>query len=79
MLEQEAQVVRAGARLRMSLEAEGRLVGALDALQRAVEQRAVRGAQSWRGKVASSTAKPWFWLEMSTRPESSSATGWFAP
>src|SRR5207342_1472990 len=31
------------------------------------------------GNVDSSTAKPWFWLVMRTRPLSRSITGWFAP
>ena len=31
------------------------------------------------GSVAGSTAKPWFWLVMDTRPELDSLTGWFAP
>jgi hypothetical protein len=38
-----------------------------DALQRAVEQRAVGGAHV-AGSVASSTAKPWFWLVIITVP-----------
>src|SRR4030095_16077251 len=40
--ERGAHFVRARARFGMSLEAESRPVGALDALQRAVEQRLVR-------------------------------------
>src|SRR6186713_837810 len=40
--ERAAHLVRAGARFGMALEAESRPVGALDALQRAVEQRLVR-------------------------------------
>src|SRR5689334_9268386 len=35
--EQRAHLVRARARFRMTLEAEGRAIGALDALQRAIE------------------------------------------
>ena len=31
------------------------------------------------GKDFSSTAKPWFWLVIETRPESRSLTGWLAP
>ena len=31
------------------------------------------------GRDVSSTAKPWFWLVISTRPVASSFTGWFAP
>ena len=31
------------------------------------------------GRVASSTAKPWFWAVISTRLVSRSSTGWFAP
>jgi sulfur-oxidizing protein SoxA len=31
------------------------------------------------GSVSSSTAKPWFWLVMLTRPVSRSFTGWLAP
>src|SRR5437868_14916339 len=44
-VEQVGDVVRTRARFRVALEAEGRLVGAGDALQRAVEQADVRGAQ----------------------------------
>ena len=36
-------------------------------------------ARSVVGSVLSSTAKPWFWLVMLTRPLSRSFTGWFAP
>ena len=36
-------------------------------------------ALRWLGRVVSSTAKPWFWLVMHTRPESRSFTGWLAP
>ncbi len=42
--EQRREVARARARLRVALEAEGRAVGDFDALQRTVEQRAVRRA-----------------------------------
>src|SRR5450631_1141231 len=45
MLEQQLQVVRTGTRLGMSLKTERRPVGARDALQRTVEQRAMRGPQ----------------------------------
>ncbi|MNE79804.1 hypothetical protein D3C80_1763250 [compost metagenome] len=31
------------------------------------------------GSDAMSTAKPWFWLVMLTRPVSRSLTGWLAP
>ncbi|MCY1368607.1 hypothetical protein D9M69_556030 [compost metagenome] len=31
------------------------------------------------GRFFSSTAKPWFWLVMLTRPLSISFTGWLAP
>ena len=31
------------------------------------------------GSVAGSTAKPWFWLVITTCPVSRSFTGWFAP
>ena len=31
------------------------------------------------GSVSGSTAKPWFWLVMSTWPPSKSLTGWLAP
>ena len=31
------------------------------------------------GSVAGSTAKPWFWLVIDTRPELVSLTGWLAP
>ncbi len=78
MLEQLAQIVRPGTGLGMPLEAERRAVSARQALQGTVEQRAMRRAQRV-GSVASSTAKPWFWLEISTRPESISVTGWLAP
>jgi hypothetical protein len=39
----------------------------------------VRGAQVGRQRRGSSTAKPWFWLVMLTRPLSRSFTGWLAP
>src|SRR5579859_1322138 len=45
MLEQQLQVMRAGTRFGMPLKAERRAVRACDALQRTVEQRAVRGPQ----------------------------------
>src|SRR5450631_4590576 len=48
VLEQQAQIMRPGAGLGMPLKAEGRPVGARAPLQRAVEQRPVRGAQSLR-------------------------------
>src|SRR5215203_5070196 len=44
-IEQVADVVRPGRGLRVPLEAERRLVGARQALQRAVEQRDMRRAQ----------------------------------
>ena len=50
-----------------------------EALQRAVEQRAVRRAHVRAAASLSSTAKPWFWLVMNTRPVSRSCTGWLAP
>ncbi|CAN6484356.1 unnamed protein product [Victoria cruziana] len=59
--------MRARRSFRVTLEAEGGFVGAGQALQRAVEH------------VFSSTAKPWFWLVMLTRPESRSFTGWLPP
>ena len=36
-------------------------------------------ARSVDGSVFSSTAKPWFWLVIDTRPVSRSFTGWLAP
>ena len=77
-VEQVADVVRPGRGLRVTLEAERGLVGAGQALQRAVEQRDV-GRPQLSGSVFSSTAKPWFWLVMLTRPLSRSLTGWLAP
>src|SRR5579871_3817321 len=50
-VKQVRDVVRAGARFRMALEAEGRLVGAGQALQRAVEQADVRRAQVGRQRL----------------------------
>src|SRR5579862_4951697 len=47
-LEQRAQFVRTGARLRMALEAERGTVLERDALQRPIEQRAMRRAQAFR-------------------------------
>jgi hypothetical protein len=61
------------------LETEGRPVGAGQALQRAVEQADMGGTQVGRQGLFSSTAKPWFWLVMLTRPVSRSLTGWLAP
>ncbi len=77
-VEQVRHLVRSRARLRVALEAVDRLVGVLDALQRAVEERACV-AFTLGGSVFSSTAKPWFWLVMKTRPLSRSCTGWLAP
>ena len=36
-------------------------------------------ARKCAGSVSSSTAKPWFWLVMQTRPVLMSLTGWLAP
>src|SRR6185312_13928812 len=47
-LEQRPQVVRSGTRLRVPLEAEHRALPERDPLQRAVEQRAVRGLHALR-------------------------------
>ena len=55
----------------------GRSVQAMPCSEPSNSERCV--ARTFAGSVASSTAKPWFWLEMNTRPESSSITGWFAP
>ncbi len=38
-----------------------------------------RMQDDFSGRVASSTAKPWFWLVIITLPESRSCTGWLAP
>jgi hypothetical protein len=58
----------------MPLEAECRCVEDTDALVRTIEHdRCV--TSTLRGKVASSTAKPWFWLEIKTRPLARSMTG----
>src|SRR5579862_2953953 len=43
-VEEIRHLARAGARLGMALEAVGRLVGELDALERSIEERSVRGA-----------------------------------
>src|SRR5579862_3078203 len=48
VLEQEAQIVRPRARLGVPLKPEGRPIGAGQPLERAVEERAVRGAQRLR-------------------------------
>ena len=78
-VEQRRKVARTRARLRVALEAEGRAVG--DRRCPAASRRTASGAsaRTFGGSVASSTAKPWFWLEMKTRPVSRSITGWFAP
>ena len=68
-----------GRGLGVALEAEGRPVGARQALQRAVEQADTCVGRRLAGSVFSSTAKPWFWLVMLTRPVSRSFTGWLAP
>jgi hypothetical protein len=70
--------MRAGARLGVALEAEGRHVGAGDALQAAVEQRTCV-TRRLAGSVSSSTAKPWFWLVIITRRCRGPCTGWLAP
>jgi hypothetical protein len=72
-VEQVADVLRAGRRLGVALEAERRLVLELEALQRAVEQADVRARTLPAG--LGSTAKPWFWLVMLTRPLARSAPG----
>src|SRR5271154_3980622 len=51
MLEQQPQIVRPRARLRMTLKAEGRPVGAGYALEGAVEERAVCGTQILRERA----------------------------
>ena len=48
MVKQGSGIVWAGARLRVPLETEGGPVGAVDALQAAVEQRPVRGTNPIR-------------------------------
>ena len=69
----------ARARFRMALEAERRPVGAREALQ-ACRRTATRASSAaFGGSVAGSTAKPWFWLVISTWPVSRSFTGWLAP
>jgi hypothetical protein len=77
-VEQVADVVRAGRGLRVALEAERRRVGARQALQVPSNRLTWRGAHV-AGSAFSSTAKPWFWLVMLTRPLSRSFTGWLAP
>ena len=79
VVEQRGHVVRARAGLGMTLEAEGGPVGALDALQGAVEQGPVGCRADCPAALASSTAKPWFWLVIITAPLSRSCTGWLAP
>ena len=77
--EQVSTVGRPRRGLRVVLHGKGRPVGAGDALVRAVEQRGVRHLARRPAGVLSSTAKPWFWLVISTRPVARSFTGWFAP
>jgi hypothetical protein len=74
VVEQWGHIVRPRARLGMALEAEGRLLAVADALQGAIEQGAM-GRDDLRRQVVSSTAKPWFWLEIMTRPVARSCTG----
>src|SRR5665647_1486497 len=50
-IEQVAHLVRAGTRFRVALETEGRLVGAGNALQAAIEQRYMGHAHiGWQGR-----------------------------
>src|SRR6188474_2207716 len=51
LVEEVRHLARSGARFRVALEAERGLVGVLDALQRAVEERAVRGAHVGRQRL----------------------------
>ena len=51
---------------------------------RAMPCRLPSNSETWvtrtfAGSVAGSTAKPWFWLVISTCPVSRSSTGWLAP
>lgn len=78
VVEKRGDVMRTGTGFRVTLEAEGRRVGELKALQRTVEERFVCGT-ALAGSVFASTAKPWFWLVMYTCRERKSTTGWFAP
>src|SRR5882672_7636925 len=48
VLEQQRQIMRAGARLGVPLKTERRTVRARNSLQRAIEQRAMRGPQVGR-------------------------------
>jgi len=58
------QLAWTGTRLGVSLELNAGPVGERDALQRAVETASGAWAARSDGSVASSTANPWFWLEM---------------
>ena len=69
VIEQAVRIVRAGAGFGVTLEAEGRLVGTVDALVGAVEQGTVRHPQI-RWQCLSSTAKPWFCEVIMTVPAS---------
>ena len=55
----------------------GRSVQAMPCSEPSNSERCV--ARTLAGSVASSTAKPWFWRVIITRPVSSSCTGWLAP
>ena len=70
-VEQVGHVVRARARFRVSLEGKGRHIGAGDALQ-ANRRTATCVGRRLAGSESGSTAKPWFWLVISTCPVSRS-------
>ncbi len=67
-VEQITHVVRAGARLGWPWKQNAGLSVRSNALQRAVEQRHVGDAQRCPAASPASTAKPWFWLVIITRP-----------
>ena len=62
----------------MVLDAEDRQPGVAEPFEGLVVEVDVAGSTS-AGSVAGSTAKPWFWVVISTLPVRSLRTGWLAP
>ena len=76
--EEVLAVVRAGGGLGVVLDAEDRQAGVAEPFEGLVVEVDVAGLDVG-GRVAGSTAKPWFWVVISTLPVRSLRTGWLAP
>ncbi len=71
--------MRAGRGLRMKLGREDRPLAMAEALRACRRSGCDASSRRPPGRVAGSTAKPWFWEVMMTCPVERSCTGWFAP